>query len=312
MLIAVLHSFYMGTRGRLGSESWFDYVVPKDWLEYVKPTKDAVVASALNVSTRHGATWVNDSGATRHMVQDRCLCFNVRKAKNITIKVADGKVITAKYIGDAVVSVIIGIDGYGDPMTRDMLFTRVLIALSLGHNLYSSRFGWEVDGIKTILNTLDGDDEYCMILPDGTSVELDRSTSSHCLIHTCNVATSIDKDELMHNRFGHAGAKRQAHQGRLQVVGLRAQARPEGLRVVQPQRARRQEEQDKHNGHCVHLLRRVHHQRYHGPVRVILGPPLQVRRLLLRLRDVLPDRLLPPGQGRQVGAPRAQDVHARL
>ena len=116
--------------------------------------------------------------------------------------------ITAKYIGDAVVSVIIGINGYGDPMTRDMLLTRVLIAPGLGHNLYSSRFGWEVDGIKTILNTLNGDDEYCMILPDGTSVELDRSTSSHCLIHTCNVATGIDKDELMHNRFGHVGAKR--------------------------------------------------------------------------------------------------------
>jgi len=80
VLIAVLHSFYMGTRGRLGSESWFDYVVPKDWLEYVKPTKDAVVASALNVSTRDRATWVNNSGATRHMVQDRRLCFNVRKA----------------------------------------------------------------------------------------------------------------------------------------------------------------------------------------------------------------------------------------
>ena len=182
MLIAVLHSFDMGTRGHLGSESWFDYVVPKDWLEYVQPTKDAVVASALNVSTRHGTTWVNDSGATRHMVQDRRLCFNVRKAKNTTIKVADGKVITAKYIGDAVVSVIIGIDGYGDPMTRDMLLTRVLIAPGLGHNLYSLRFGWEVDGIKTILNTVDGDDEYCMILPDGTSVGLDRSTSSHCLL----------------------------------------------------------------------------------------------------------------------------------
>jgi len=103
---------------------------------------DAVVASALSVSACDGAMWVNDSGATRHMVQDRRLCFNVRKAKNTSIQVADGKVLKAEYIGDAVVSVVIGIDGYGDPLTRDMLLTQVLIAPGLGHNLYSSRYGW--------------------------------------------------------------------------------------------------------------------------------------------------------------------------
>jgi len=144
---------------------------------------DAVVANALNVSACDGATWVNDSGATRHMVQDRRLCFNVRKAKNTSIQVADGKVLKAEYIGDAVVSVLISIDGYGDPLTCNMLLTQVLIAPGLGHNLYSSRYGWEVDEIKTVLNTPDGNDKYCMILPNHTSVELDRSTGGHCLIH---------------------------------------------------------------------------------------------------------------------------------
>jgi len=85
MLISLLRHLYMGTPGRLGSDGWFD-VVSKDWLECIKPTTDVVVASALNVSTRHGSTWVNDSGATRHMVQDRRLCFNVRKANNTMIK----------------------------------------------------------------------------------------------------------------------------------------------------------------------------------------------------------------------------------
>jgi len=151
-------------------------------------------------------------------------------------------VITAKYIGDAVVSVIVGIDGYGDPMTRDMLLTQVLIAPGLGHNLYSSRYGWEVDRIKTILNTPDGNDEYCMILPNHTNVELDRSTSSHCLLpHPHMQRGHRHRQGRAHAQPLRRPRRRQAHQGRLQDVGLRTQARPEGLRVVQTQHARRQE-----------------------------------------------------------------------
>ena len=114
-------------------------------------------------SDRH-STWVIDCGATKHCVPSESMCSHIIARPNERyVRVANGYRLRVTAIGTVRIKV------HSSHGARTMCLSEVLVIPGLKANLFSCKMGWQVDQIKTHLNSIE-----CLELPCGARVPFER------------------------------------------------------------------------------------------------------------------------------------------
>ena len=157
---------------------------------------------------------VVDCGATKHCLPHEACLLRVtdRNPAHGGVRIGSGKLLPVSAIGEAAIPVatVTKVTRKGKSRivrgVETLLLTNVLIVKGMPCQLFSSRWGFEHDGVRTYLN----DDKY-LRLPSGSRVEF-KDTKKHYVVGRADealVASTDDLDaDLFHCQLAHANAAR--------------------------------------------------------------------------------------------------------